>query len=138
MTFISLQPFRDFFEKKEQIRFAYLFGSYAKNSQTSLSDVDIAVYLDERLDFFTQRLKLMEEIIRDIGGRSIDLVVLNDSSLVLQYEVISHGVILKNNASERVDFETRVLRNYLDTEPLRYSYIAAVKKAFIRGDQLGK
>jgi predicted nucleotidyltransferase len=43
MTLISLQPFCDFFEKKEQIRFAYLFGSYAKNSQTSLSDVDIAV-----------------------------------------------------------------------------------------------
>jgi predicted nucleotidyltransferase len=138
MTFISLQPFRDFFEKKEQIRFAYLFGSYAKNSQTSLSDVDIAVYLDERLDFFTQRLKLMEEISRDIGGRSIDLVVLNDSSLILQYEVISHCVILKDNASERVDFETRVLRNYLDTEPLRHSYIEAVKKAFIRGDQLGQ
>lgn len=138
MTFISLQPFRDFFAKKEQTRFAYLFGSYAKNSQTSLSDVDIAVYLDEKLDFFTQRLKLMEEISRDIGGRSIDLVVLNNSSLILQYEVISHCVILKDNASERVDFETRVLRNYLDTEPLRHAYIEAVKKAFIKGDQLGQ
>lgn len=138
MTFISLQLFRDFFEKNEQTRFAYLFGSYAKNRQTSLSDVDIAVYLDERLDFFDQRLKLMEEISRDIGGRSIDLVVLNTSSLILQYEVISHCVILKDNAPERVDFETHVLRNYLDTEPLRQSYIQAVKKAFISGDQLGQ
>lgn len=138
MTLISLQPFRDFFEKKEQIRFAYLFGSYAKNSQTSLSDVDIAVYLDERLDFFTQRLKLTEEISRDTGGRSIDLVVLNNSSLTLQYEVISHCVVLKDNVSERVDFETRVLRNYLDTEPLRHSYIEAVKKSFTKGARLGQ
>lgn len=138
MTSLNLQPLQDYLAGKQAIRFAYLFGSCAKRNENPLSDVDVAVYADDSLDFFSFRLNIMEELARVIGGRHLDLIVLNESALLLQYEVIRHGIILKDALQQRVEFETRVLRNYLDTEPLRTAYIDAVKKSFVREGQIGQ
>lgn len=119
------------------IKFAYLFGSCVRNGNGPLSDIDLAVYLDKRLDFFSARLHLLEELSRLFKEQPYDLVVLNNASLILQYEVIREGIILKENKKKRIPFETGVLSEYLDTEPIRAVHMQKLKRSFIKESSLG-
>ena len=125
-------------ESDNAIKFAYLFGSHAKVTSTPKSDIDIAVYLDNRLNLFTYRLQLMEKFALELKNKTIDLVVLNSAPILLQYQVIHDGILLKDQKKRRVLFETRVLRQYLDFEPLRYTQQAALKAYFQQEPDYGQ
>lgn len=129
---------KHFLEANRAIKFAYLFGSHARDAAGPLSDVDLAVYLDNRFDFFSFRLRLLEELSRQLKGQPCDLVVLNNASLVLQYEVIRGGKVLKENKQTRVQFETNVIREYLDTALFRSVHLSALKRSFIKEHHLGE
>jgi len=120
------------------IKFAYLFGSQARRDSGPLSDVDLAIYLDNRLDFFSFRLGFQEELSRKLKSQLFDLIVLNNAPLVLQYEIIRDGKILKENKPKRIQFETRVLRDYLDTNWLRSVHLSSLKKSFLKEHRLGQ
>ena len=40
----------DFFKEIKEVILVYIFGSQVKGNLSSLSDVDIAIYLDEKLN----------------------------------------------------------------------------------------
>ena len=108
------------------VKFSYLFGSVARGTSGPLSDIDAAVYLDARVNFFHRRLVLMESIAKALGSERFDLVVLNSAPVVLQFEVIRSGIILKEDRRRRVLFESGVLREYLDSAHMRatqYQYL---------------
>jgi predicted nucleotidyltransferase len=119
------------------VKFAYLFGSYARGDSGPLSDIDLAVYLDNRIDFFSCRLHLLEEVSRQLKGKPCDLVVLNNADLSLQYEILRDGKIFIENRLKRIQFETRVIRDYLDFESIRSVHLSSLKKSFHKGAQLG-
>ena len=50
--FCLLKDLEKELRRNPDIIFAYLFGSYGKGRIHPLSDVDIAVYLKENIDFF--------------------------------------------------------------------------------------
>lgn len=102
-----------------QVEFAYLFGSQARGVTGPLSDIDIAVFVQEREDMFMLRLLLLEQLQRLGGLVPVDLVVLNNAPPVLKYEVICNGNVIKENRELRVMFEVRTLSEYLDTQHLR-------------------
>lgn len=112
--------------QKQDVRFAYLFGSYAQGNEHSSSDIDIAVMLpselpeNERLD---RRLILMTELSR-ILKKPVDLVVLNDiRSLFFKYIIIKEGVALYEAPDvERAEFECRLMGEYFDFAPFLESY----------------
>jgi len=97
--------------------FAYVFGSVARGDSGALSDVDVALFIDERVDKagrFDLRLRLSNELSAALGRRG-DIVILNDASTSLAYEVIKHGrVVVCKDDSTRVDEERRILSQYLD------------------------
>ncbi|MEW6594385.1 MAG: nucleotidyltransferase domain-containing protein [Thermodesulfobacteriota bacterium] len=109
----------DFFASEPLVLFAYLFGSQARGVTGPLSDLDLAVYLDGRVDLFATRLRLMASLAKRIRTEKFDLVVLNEASPVLRYEVVKGGLVLKESKARRVLFETEAMRSYLDTAPLR-------------------
>lgn len=115
----SIEIVRMFLDGERMVRFAYLFGSVAAGTSGPLSDLDIAVYLDGRVDAFAFRLKLMERLAGVLKSEAFDLVVLNRAPVLLGYEVVKNGVVLKEERARRVMFETAVLRQYLDTACLR-------------------
>jgi hypothetical protein len=117
-----------FLRRQATVRFAYLFGSRARGDAGRLSDIDIAVFLDPGLDLFTCRLQLMEQLAVTLHSDRFDLVVLNDAPTTLRYEVIRDGRVLKEDKPLRVDFETGVLRSYLDTAPLRKTQQAYLRQ----------
>lgn len=107
-----------FFSTRPEIKFAYLFGSEAKNRTTALSDVDIAVYLDETLDEYKRfdiRLALICDVCGLLKRGDIDLVVLNDTPLSLSYRVVREGkVVYCKDERKRIRFEVKIMTMYFD------------------------
>ena len=115
---VEIDEVKAFIEGLERVRVAYLFGSYAKGKVGPLSDVDIAVLLDGRLDkqeSFDLRLRLINGISSILKTDKLDVVVMNNAPLLLNYNIISEGRILDSKDElERVMFETHILSRYLD------------------------
>ena len=115
---VEIEEVKGFIEKQECVRVAYLFGSHAKGRVGPLSDIDIAVLLDERLDKqerFDLRLKLINSISSILKTNKLDVVVMNNAPLLLNYNIIRKGRVLDSKDEvERVRFETHILSRYLD------------------------
>lgn len=96
---------------------AYIFGSEATGKAGVLSDMDIAVLVDKDIDKsarFDMTLRLSSEL-SAILNRRADIVMLNDSTAQLSYEVIKHGrPIFCRDKSAKVDLEINILSRYLD------------------------
>ena len=118
---VSMIPFEkdlsEYFSNKDSVILAYLFGSTTRGDAGRLSDVDIGVLLDEKLsekERFDLELKLTGEIAILIKKNKIDLIVLNEAPLLLAYNIIKSGIILKSDETERVKFESKTLSMYMD------------------------
>lgn len=104
-------------KKDKNILFAYIFGSYGKGKITPLSDVDIAVYLVNVKEYFNEKLKIIGKINEILETDEVDLVILNEANLSLQFEVIKTGELLFcKNKNLRIKFITKVVDLYCDFE----------------------
>ena len=108
----------EFLSKQERVKLAYLFGSVAEGKEGKLSDVDLAVFLDEslsKLERFRLQLKLISELTSILKTDRIDLVIMNDAPLTLNYEIIkANHPLLVRDEGQKIDFEHRILSCYLD------------------------
>jgi predicted nucleotidyltransferase len=102
----------EFLNKQKRVELAYLFGSVAEGKEGKLSDVDLAVFLDEslsKLERFNLQLKLISELTGILKTDRIDLVIMNDAPLTLNYEIIkANHPLLVRDEGQKIDFE-RVL-----------------------------
>ncbi len=97
------------------VLFAYLFGSLARKTISPLSDVDIAVYLDDAADPAERKLEILGKLMDCLGRDDIDLVVLNSASLPLRARIIRDGQLLVDRRPHlRHSFESLALRQHLD------------------------
>jgi predicted nucleotidyltransferase len=75
---------------------AYIFGSFAKNSNHLDSDIDIAIILKNIDDFFDIQLKLMRlrrEIDLRIEAHPIELSDFNSSNFIFQ-DIQKNGILI--------------------------------------------
>jgi uncharacterized protein YutE (UPF0331/DUF86 family)/predicted nucleotidyltransferase len=98
---------------------AYLAGSLStRTSFGHLSDVDIAILLMDQIksdQFLDYQLYFFSELAKRLESESIDVVILNQSSLLLKLQVIKYGQILfTRDEKQRVSFETKAVMDYLD------------------------
>jgi predicted nucleotidyltransferase len=113
------QELTEFFSKVDFVKVAYLFGSTVRKEAICLSDIDIAVLFDNNLSIeasFDFQLKLIGELTTLLKTNNVDLVALNDSPLLLTYNAIRTGIILKSDEPVRVRFETKIMSRYLDEQ----------------------
>ena len=107
-----------FLDTQKRVKLAYLFGSIAKGKSGKLSDVDLAVFLDESLskkEQFNLRLKLLSGMTSVLKTDRIDLVIMNDATLSLNYEIIkSNHPLLVRDKGLKIDIEHGILSRYLD------------------------
>lgn len=117
---IYLQKIKEIF-LRHKVVFAYLFGSQVKGDIGRLSDVDIALYLDEDLNDskrFNMKLKIMGELSALFKRDDIDIVILNDAYPLLEHRIIKQGeVIFSEDEKKRVDYEVKAVMRYLDFKP---------------------
>jgi len=118
MKKLKFQKLAQYFSRKREVKFAYLFGSYTKDNTCPLSDVDIAVYLDDKIkedERFNFRLESMAQVSKLLKREDIDLIILNDSEISLAYEVIYYGKpIYSRDELKRIRFEARAMSLYFD------------------------
>lgn len=118
----------------KDIIFAYLFGSYGRGRILPLSDIDIALYLSDELDnFYLKKMDLIEIVNKILITDEVDLVILNEAPLYLQFEIIKTGKLLFcHNHLTRIKFQSKIMMFYLDTERLRQIGRAALFKRYRR------
>jgi uncharacterized protein YutE (UPF0331/DUF86 family) len=98
---------------------AYLAGTLSnRTSFGHLTDVDIAILLMEQIksdQFLDYQLYFFSELAKRLESDNIDVVILNQASLLLKLQVIKYGQILfSRNEKQRVSFETKAVMDYLD------------------------
>lgn len=106
-----------------EIAALYLFGSQAEGKAGPISDVDVAVLLDDaRLTSrkqFDFHLNLIAEAMRACRRPDVDVVLLNKATPLLAYEVVRSGKLLfERDHERRVEYEVRAMQHYLDSKPL--------------------
>ncbi len=107
------------FFAQNPVNAAYVAGSLTNRTTFGhLSDIDIAVLLmdqikaDQFLDF---QLYFLSELAKRLESDYIDVVILNQASLLLKLQVIKYGQILfSRSEKQRVSFETKAVMAYLD------------------------
>lgn len=97
------------------VRFALLHGSFADDRATPISDVDVALYVEDR-DAFLRLVVALDEAIPE---RQVDVMNLTQQSALVYYRVLSTGTLIYM-ADEELYYEEkyRVMREYLDFKPV--------------------
>jgi predicted nucleotidyltransferase len=96
-----------------RVKLAFLFGSTVDPDRNMVGDVDMAILTDRPLGLY-ELLDLKADVAQAAGGE-VDLVLLNEASVVLAREVAVTGRCLHANPPElETEFVTRTNMEYLD------------------------
>jgi predicted nucleotidyltransferase len=82
---------------RREILEAYLFGSRGRGEGQAHSDIDVAVYVDEREiapSPFGYRAALTSALMGGLGTNAVDVVILNHAPPLLYHRVLRDGVRL--------------------------------------------
>ncbi len=105
----------------KEIDVLYLFGSAATKKISPLSDLDLAVLLNKKVPaekYLDLRLSLIDRFARILGTSEIDLIILNQATPLLAYEVVRIGKpLFERNRGERIDYTCKVFSIYFDMQP---------------------
>ena len=113
-------------EDRNDVLFAYIFGSFA--SRDSFGDIDIGIFVNEgRVPSF---LKLELEFEEELGTAvhiPIDVRVVNSAPLSFVYNVLKNGfTIVDKDKTLRADFEGLIYKKYFDFSYLRREYLREI------------
>lgn len=129
-----LQKLTRALQSEPDVAFAYLFGSTVARRNGPLSDIDVAIYFHPSgtvRSRFKRRLQLMSILSEALQWDDVDLVPLQDAPLDLARDIVANGKLaFCRNNKLRVDFVFRVVRDYLDAEPVRKLEWEALTKHF--------
>ncbi len=98
------------------IDFALLFGSYASKRYTTLSDIDIAIYLNHPISLIEQGdiISLLEERLEN----RVVLIILNGlerDNPKMAFNIIDNHIVIFNGDEEKyIDFKADIYKCYFD------------------------
>ncbi|MEN8261914.1 MAG: nucleotidyltransferase domain-containing protein [Nitrospirota bacterium] len=123
MKRLDINKLKDYFNLRDDLIAAYVFGSSAANRSGSGSDLDIAVLLAENVpekDYGFIKEEIITAVVELLSFNEIDLVVLNTASPLLCHEVLKKGVLcFLGDEEKRIEFTVKATMRYLDTAYLR-------------------
>lgn len=130
---MNIEALKNYFKKRNEIAFAFLYGSQAKGNATRLSDVDIAVYFYPKnrhpIEFEENIFYDVEdEILSDIArllNKEVELVVLNRVPSTVAASAIRGIPIVINDwglyldfmdvvTEEAEDFMNFIIKDYME------------------------
>ena len=116
------EKLRNYCHKNEWIKFLYLFGSYATGKFNPMSDIDLAVMVNNVNSdkaYIELLLRLNIDFPNILQRDDIDVVILNNAPLTLRYRILETGKLLFCRDNKlRIRFIYETVRDYLDFEPL--------------------
>jgi len=110
--------------QNQPVAAVYVFGSVARGTDRTDSDIDIAVlYLETPSRTLMERPFLLEAALSLKLHRPVQIIVLNDAPADLVHRVLRDGlIILEKDAARRVEFEVRSRNLYWDLLPVLKEY----------------
>jgi predicted nucleotidyltransferase len=128
IDFNEIEPEIEKLAEKFKLKLIYIYGSYAFNNAGKLSDVDIAILGENKLNL-DKKLKLLEALQEIFEEEAVDLVELSKVPLTLIHRILKEGkCIFTSDLATKIDFEVRNEHLYYDTQPLRKEYFEGLKK----------
>ena len=119
-------------EPRDEILEAYLFGSRATGRAQAHSDIDVAVYVDEKKTAdaaYGYAAELTAHLMAELHSNEIDVVVLNRAPPVLYHRVLRDGRrILARDLCATTTREGYALSRYCDFLP-QIAKIEAARKS---------
>jgi hypothetical protein len=110
-----LERVRELLADYPRVIFAYLFGGLARGGPKPLSDVDIAVYLEDTADFMSTKLELIGLITTTLATDELDLVILNQAPLSLAGRIQQTARLLVDKEPfRRHRYESLIRRQFAD------------------------
>ena len=107
---------------RKEIIFVYIYGSYARKTNNNLSDLDIAIYVENK-NFDSGAFGYRSELIATLSSLlkiEVDLIILNDVSNFLAYNVLKDGyLIFCKSETKRKEFHYNIMSKYLDFLPAK-------------------
>ena len=114
----------DYFQRQAEIEVAYIFGSMARGTESALSDIDVAILIDDQQineDKFRYGYKaeILADLMKILKTNNVDLVILNEANTLLRHRVLYHGkLIYSKNEKKRIEFQTNTIDKYIDFKEL--------------------
>ncbi len=87
-----LQNSKDYFEEKYFVDKFLLFGSYAKNLQTSESDIDLLVSFKQPVDMF--EFMDLQDYLTKLFNKKIDLGTSNSLKKFIKDKILKEAIVL--------------------------------------------
>lgn len=108
---------RSILSAERRVAYGLVFGSRARDSARSDSDLDVAVGLSEPLS--VEELGDLIGRLEGATGRAVDLVLLDEAAPGLAYRVFRDGVVvLERDRAAMVRRKARAILEYLDFKPI--------------------
>lgn len=123
---VDINNLKHYFNTQDDIEIAFLYGSFAIGSGSSLSDIDVAVFLSntpskERI--ISRQCEITVDLMALCKCNNVDVTILNIASPILAYQVIKYGKMLKCvNENRYYNLIENIINTYLDTKPLYNFY----------------
>lgn len=77
---------------QQDILMAFVFGSFVSRDMTAISDLDVALLFDGKIEF--SRVGIIREELSDLLGIDVDVVVLNTAAPVIKMQILKKGRLL--------------------------------------------
>lgn len=112
---VKIEEIKNILLSLKEVKFAYLFGSYAKESTNQNSDIDIAIYINKNYNTFDSKLKIHHKLEIELH-KEIDIIVLNSiKNFDLLQDIFNDGILLKDSLNDaRVMFELKKEHDIID------------------------
>ena len=123
MRKINKEEIAPLFRAYPFITVVYQFGSTVRDLEGPLSDLDIAILVDDErapsaIELLRIELLLAYELQKQLTISEVDIVNLNRQRLSLQYSVLRTGrLIYEVDPKYRIRFTQKVVQAYLDFQP---------------------
>lgn len=87
-----LRKHNEFFRQNFYVKNFLLFGSYARNQQTSESDIDLLVNFTQPIDFF--KFMDLQDYITGLFDKRIDLGTVDSLKLFIKDKILQEAIEL--------------------------------------------
>ena len=98
--------------EREEVIFAFLYGSFAKGSELADSDLDIAVYIKE--NYSSSKIDQIWDDLQGISKKDVELLILNNANPSVAWEAIRSIPIVIKDKKKYLDFMLKVSSEALD------------------------
>jgi predicted nucleotidyltransferase len=123
MNKIDVEKITSLLKRYPFIVSAYQYGSTVRGQEGPLSDLDIAILVDEDqtpsgVELLRTELLLAYELQKRLDIPKVDLITFNQQRLSMQHAVLRTGkLIYDGNPKYRIRFTQMVIEAYLDFQP---------------------